>query len=768
MPMPGFRWLPSSLSLVSEEAGSMRTALTTPSNSQPLSEFAMDLEDGSTSQDTTGYPVLLGSQARQASKESGYEPLVAVRCSSKAEAAGSPSACSCVPQYPVIDPHHSITCTVWEIFVTSLTFLFAFSAPFQLTFLKLRIGHTFVYDRCMDIVFLLDMILQFFLAKPDPHRPERYLKDPSAIVRKYLRGWFVVDFVSLLPVDTYIVLHHAGGTGAGPSLLLRALRLHRLVRLMRLSRCAKLMMQFQYSYGFSYATCSLAKCAIVVVLGCHWMACLWASMATCSELDEGSWLTALRDAKGGPPELYEGKWHIYLMSLYWAIVTLTSIGYGDIVPQTPAEYSVATLCTSVMAGFWAYLIGAICATVATMNPHEVQFRRTMDDLNWIMSDRSMPRHFAKQLRKYFHESRDLNRQRVEQDVIAQMSPHLQGEFALFMHQKWITKVWYLRDMNHEVIVWAARHMSMAVFAPNEEVLNTRTLFIVRKGVAALYGKVLATGDVWGEDMLLSNDALRNPTKARSLSYLSVLMLHMIDLVEIVYTYPEARVRLRWAQVQIAIRRGVTRIAAVIKNLKTTAKLNEDAMTDDERMKLFAEILRGKYNSGMPRDDDCFGMADRDTISSVRSSNLGGSWRCKRSNLHHAPSLGCISDDSHPASREEHAPIEADVHELKSTVAELKESLQSMTCKLDRSLALGAFRAPSGQSAQELDLGSFVSTRTLRASPRAGTSASLLGRQASTTSASSMRPNTSLSFRDFRSPTGQVASPASRFAPFLHF
>eukprot|EP00929_Paragymnodinium_shiwhaense_P078024 TRINITY_DN40346_c0_g3_i1.p1 TRINITY_DN40346_c0_g3~~TRINITY_DN40346_c0_g3_i1.p1 ORF type:complete len:775 (+),score=101.63 TRINITY_DN40346_c0_g3_i1:312-2327(+) len=656
--------------------------------------------------------------------------------------------------YPVIETHDSISWTVWEIFMTSLTFAFAFYAPFQLAFLSLRVGHTFVFDRCMDSIFLVDMILQFFLTKPDPHRPEKYVTDPRAILRKYVRGWFAVDFIPLLPVDSYIVLQYQGAPGLGPSLVLRVLRLLRLVRLLRLSRCCKLLMQFQYSYGFSYATSSLATCAIVVMLGCHWMACLWASMATCSDLDQGSWLTALREEKGGPPELYEGKWHIYLMSLYWAVVSLTGIGYGDIVPQTPAEYSVATLCTSVMAAFWAYLIGAICATVATMNPHEVKFRRTMDDLNWIMSDRTMPRHFAKQLRKYFHEARDLNRQRVEQDVIAQMSPKLQGEFALLMHEKWISKVWYLREMNHEVIVWAARHLTIAVFAPNEEVLNTRTLFIVRKGVAALYGKVLATGDIWGEDMLLSNENLRNPRKARSLSYLSVLMLHMRDLVEIVYAYPEARVRLRWAQVQIAIRRGVTRIAAVIKDLRVKAELKQEEMTEDERMRLFTEILHGKYNTDMPKDDDCFGMGDsmapsppplRDGKASGKSSNPGGgSWRCKRPDFHHAASSSRLRDDSPAASREEPPPIDSDVHELKSSVAELKEALRNIGCKLDRSLQvrpssqLGDSSSQLGSSWQlgvvtpsrqgthdvDLDLGSFVPA--VRWPPRAKTAASLLG------------------------------------------
>jgi len=504
----------------------------------------------------------------------------------------------------IIDPNDSYVLNVWDILVASLLITTALVAPFETAFLPLNLNSLMMFDCVVDTVFIIDLFLQFFIAYSDPVHPERLVKDQKRVVKHYLATWFTVDFVSALPLEFYRLVMSTTKWCMVLIPGLEHLEIIRLIRLLRLTRLARLFGRWHTSFGFSYANLSLAKFLAAVLLCCHWMACLWGAigMVDPENPDRRTWLTALQEAKGGADELYHGPWQVYSISLYWAIITITSIGYGDITPQTSSEYWVATLCTSVMASIWAYVIGAVCGIVSTMHPHEVSFKRTMDDLNWLMCDRHMPYDMCKKIRRYFHETRDMTRQRTEQELIAQMSPKLQGEYAHFMHKRWIAKVWYLRSMNHEIIVWAARHLTMAVYAPHEEVLNDRTLFIVQRGLCALKGKVLVSGDIWGEDMLLSNEFLRETEKARSLGYLSVLMLHVLDLVDIVANFPEARARLRWAQVQIALMRGVQLIAKFTRELEVTRGLKSDNMTDEQRMELFTDILQGKFvASTIPED-----------------------------------------------------------------------------------------------------------------------------------------------------------------------
>jgi len=320
--------------------------------------------------------------------------------------------------------------------------------------------------------------------------------------------------------------------------------------------------------------------------------------------DEGvekglTWLSALNE-----DEEYNEHYNVYLLSLYWAIISLTSIGYGDITPQSRLEFIVACLCCSMMACIWAYVIGALCSIMSSMSEYELKFRSTMDDLNWLISDRQMPPKLGEKFRRYFNETREADRQNTDKKLFQQMSPKLQGEFTNFMHGKWIRKVWFLKNMPDEVVVVISKSLYLEVFAPNEEVSKYRTLFIIQRGLVACEPFViLRSGDMWGADMLLTNDSLRQQNLARTLSYVSVHMLHAEDLGNIFIDFPEARAVLRWAQVQIAIVRGVQKIAMVTAMMEKKG-INLAEMSEEKRMDMFSDIMHGKYDE--PQQLDVFG------------------------------------------------------------------------------------------------------------------------------------------------------------------
>jgi hypothetical protein len=108
----------------------------------------------------------------------------------------------------------------------------------------------------------------------------------------------------------------------------------------------------------------------------------------------------------------------YILSLFWAIQTITSIGYGNIVPVTRAEYFIACviqLCAGVM---WAYVIGSLTGVVAGMGERAETYRHRSDhandlikafsdpsDATTLVDDEGEPvasRIVAKHVRKYIH------------------------------------------------------------------------------------------------------------------------------------------------------------------------------------------------------------------------------------------------------------------------------------------------------------------------------------------------------------------------------
>lgn len=484
---------------------------------------------------------------------------------------------------------------VWDMMFLLLLLALAIFTPmdvaFDLSSMAPRAILAFVW--VVDIIFLIDMAFQFFTGYHEKLPNSRYVKDLRKIAYRYITGWFFIDLTSSLPYQVLTTYPAA-----------------RLLRLLRLHRAPAIVRQHQSSIGVSFAILSLGKFYVVLFFTCHWIACIWASIAWNSD-QPGHWLEALESSKGGPASLYNYWLNVYTISLYWAIMTLTSIGYGDITPQNANEYVVACCCMAVMSSMWAVVIGQMCGVLATLLPHDVAFKRTMDDLNWMMRDRGMPKHLRSKLRRYFWESRSLTRLMEQRSIIERMSPMLQGVVARQLSEQWLSKVPYLQALDQETLVAVARKLTPQLFAPNEAIEKQRTLFVVRRGVCMNGGRILVAGCLWGEDMLVSNDALREHYSVRCLTYLEVLALRYDDFKIAVQSEKSRRV-IRWWQIRLALTHGVKKIAEQVRQLHAREKEQFDALKTEERRSLMTRLLRG---------DNIQTFARKSTTSSSVSTSL---------------------------------------------------------------------------------------------------------------------------------------------------
>ena len=142
---------------------------------------------------------------------------------------------------------------VWWTLFSSLVLLYiAVFTPYEVAFMSPATEASdplFVLGRIVDLVFALDMMLQFFLLVPKAGGSAGDLETGwGYIVRSYLRGWFILDFVSLaasafdiIPVFSHVERNsNERVTSIMTSFrIVRILRLIKLVRLLRASRRLK-------------------------------------------------------------------------------------------------------------------------------------------------------------------------------------------------------------------------------------------------------------------------------------------------------------------------------------------------------------------------------------------------------------------------------------------------------------------------------------------------------------------------------------------------
>jgi voltage-gated potassium channel len=130
----------------------------------------------------------------------------------------------------------------------------------------------------------------------------------------YARSFFgIVDLLSVAPLYLELVV-----TGAGHLLVIRILRILRLFRILKLTRYmgeADAMVQAMAASRRKITVFLYVVLTLVVVFG---------ALMYLIEGEEAGFTSIPR-------------------SVYWAIVTLTTVGYGDITPQTPLGQAVSAI-----------------------------------------------------------------------------------------------------------------------------------------------------------------------------------------------------------------------------------------------------------------------------------------------------------------------------------------------------------------------------------------------------------------------------------------
>ena len=435
---------------------------------------------------------------------------------------------------------------------------------YEISFLKppTEADGLFVCNRLVDIAFIIDMCAQFFIVLQVAEGTEgvRLISDQRVIAWKYITSWFPLDlFATGLSALDFISLHQAGSTGEAATdvsqlKVLRVVRVLRLVKLVRLTRASRLFERWETKVGINYALLSLARVTLMVLLYLHWSACAWgvqlAFQGGADGFDLGhTWLGHGRycvlngtgedgwDYSFLPPTALssQGTWvcrspeTTYVAALY----TCASVSAIIASPGNTVEQVTSVLLMLAGGTVWAQVTGVFCGVLSTMNPHVTQFRVSMDQLNAFMSKMHFSPDLRWRLRQYFHRSRHMQVSHANNQLMHRMSPLLQGEVLWNVNRTWLGRVRFLRGCEPEFIAKVLLALRPQVFTPDEVIFGNE-LYILHHGIAIYGGRVLTSGGVWGEDMLITNDTLRSRYHAKALSAWAGAT--DVELVSILPTY----------------------------------------------------------------------------------------------------------------------------------------------------------------------------------------------------------------------------------------
>lgn len=472
-----------------------------------------------------------------------------------------------------IVPYDNPFVDMWDIILIVSLILTAVVLPFEVALCPTPSDGLNTMNRCVNAVFFLDIILNFNLAYDNPSvtaDTDSYVREPLKIASNYMAfplsdklraGWFWPDVITVIPWDATPFLPSTGQ-------YTRMVRVLKLARMFRLVRVLRLFARWQIHFGFSYASVQIVKCLVVTCMTVHWLACFWSFFGVAAEGNSFTWLRQIAENTGSHLVEETDLDHrnnpmvIYNVALYWATMTLTTVGYGDVLPENPLEVAMVTMSMIISGFIWSYVLGSVVNVLSNCDGFHSTFTQTMDDLNSLMEARNIKAFLRIRLRSHLHSAYAAHRQQFQRATISWLSPGLQGELALQSGvEEACQKVWYLSAVHHEVLILLAEYFITEVFSPLEWLYERSKILVVSTGTVLYKGHFKSQNSVFGYDMILVTEKLRETACPRTINFVQLMTLSRSDLWEAAFKFPDFMKRLRRAQIRLAVWRAFVQEAA---------------------------------------------------------------------------------------------------------------------------------------------------------------------------------------------------------------
>jgi len=266
---------------------------------------------------------------------------------------------------------------------------------------------------------------------------------------------------------------------------------------------------------------------------------------------------------------------LYLTALYWSAMTVSSVGYGDIL-ATQGNQLELLVATFIMLGggiLWGQLIGTFCGVFSQLNPSLRAFRDDLSQLNVFMARMGLPSEMRFRLREYMFESVHVRDATSSARILERISPVMRGEVQYMFGKPWLRRVWFLEHAELEMLIDLSS-LLRAVVLPPGEMAPAGIMYMVGKGIGLWSGKVKTTGSVWGEDILLDS-GLQITHTAVAVTYMWAYTLTTQDLqVATARASADTQIALHRCRIRWLARRGFVQYAEREKQRRDRLVLNE--------------------------------------------------------------------------------------------------------------------------------------------------------------------------------------------------
>uniref|UniRef100_A0A3Q1J0P4 Voltage-gated delayed rectifier potassium channel KCNH4 n=1 Tax=Anabas testudineus TaxID=64144 RepID=A0A3Q1J0P4_ANATE len=465
-----------------------------------------------------------------------------------------------VPEYKVADVqksrfillHYGAFKAGWDWLILLATFYVAVTVPYNVCFTAVEIREDggsaarnppSVSDILVEILFIIDIVLNFRTTYVSTSGQVVY--DARSICIHYVTSWLSVDLIAALPFDLLYAFNISVNFGVH---LLKTVRLLRLLRLLQ-----KLDRYSQYS------AVVLTLLMSTFALLAHWMACVWYFIGR-SEIESNSpaswdigWLHELAKRLGtttngsgmtlnGGPSVRSS----YVTSLYFALSSLTSVGFGNVSANTDSE-KIFSICTMLIGALMhAVVFGNVTAIIQRMYSRRSLYHTRTKDLKDFIRVHRLPKALEQRMMECFQTTWSVNNGIDVSELLKDFPDELRADIAMHLNKE-VLQLPLFESASRGCLRSLSLIIKTSFCAPGE--------FLIRQGDAlqAIYFvcsgsmevlkdntvlAILGRGDLIGSDCLTQEEVIKTNACVKALTYCDLQYISLKGLREVLCLYPD--------------------------------------------------------------------------------------------------------------------------------------------------------------------------------------------------------------------------------------
>lgn len=383
----------------------------------------------------------------------------------------------------------------------------AIEAPFGFVF-KTKIQNWQLFlDGFISILFILDLVYHLHEARKNKSKTD---------IRSNSKKWnfrlmLFVDILACIPFDllSYYVGHQD---------LFTAFRLMRMVRIIKVYYLIENITIVPRIFKMQ----SIAVGCLMVV---NWIACGWIYIYP---MGADSDITTY-----------------YIKSFYWALTTLTTIGYGDITPTNNIGRIFTCFIMIIGVGMYGIVIGNISRILASADRYKEQSREKINDLLMFMKHYKIPDKLQEAAINHYSHLYSKRLSDNDEKIIDDLPHALQQEMQIYMKIKLISSIPIFIGCSNSCLKDISINLEQIYSSPGDMIIKIgdigEEMFILSHGnvdVILESGERIATlhdGQIFGEIALLKETT--RTANIQSQTYCDLYKLTKKSFNEIVKKYP---------------------------------------------------------------------------------------------------------------------------------------------------------------------------------------------------------------------------------------